>query len=311
MSRSENIEQNIEDIQDRIKNRIAYLEYRMQPQRLMDNVWRNGQLFNSPAFHKAYDFSRRHPVVTTLAGLGILAALGQSWRNQGRRPYEDPRYQAMYKGYNPATYEEDTSERLAHNIDRVREDVAERTQDMKERAYKTGETLSERGHTMLNSAKDTARKTGETLKNAGQSVKEGYVKSRDTVAAAPGYVKDKTYEANDWVRDNPVPAGLMALAAGAALSSILYARMSGPQNDESGNTLTSSHKRSDFAAPSVHTHDSEEKANTAMSSTPSSLDDPLLHRNKSKIDKKFDNSRAIHSVSSGHGHTHIVPHESV
>jgi uncharacterized phage infection (PIP) family protein YhgE len=113
----------------------------------------------------------------------------------------------------------------------VRTDLAEGAESLKHRATRTGETvkaLAEEGISAVEEGLSTVEEAASDVRarsrEMAKEVERQAVSAGRQINEQINSTRERADAATNWVRDNPVPAGLVALAVGAAAASLFAAR---------------------------------------------------------------------------------------
>ena len=247
------IEAEIEATRRRIEDRLNVIQGETAPSRLLEKGL--GTDLSSPidTASALLERAKHNPL-----GAGLIAAgLAALYFNRNERPVErtDPAYRAEVPG--PATT--DAAERVAYDIaalkgqanaiaddtraakDRLTSQVSSTAGAFRSDAERTSRDVSEAyadaklsAMTKAEKAKFKAMSAAEQAKlkakwayeSASDTVSDWADDARDAFERAPTVMRERADYAGRWVQENPVTAGLIGLALGAAAASVFAAKRS-------------------------------------------------------------------------------------
>lgn len=236
----EYIEDDIERTRARIDAKLNRLGDEMSPTQMLKSiVGANG---NSPTelLGAVAIKARENPIPALLVGAGIAGFMltGGDRRRDDRQSDENGHEAAQ----DSRLASDDPAERIAHGVgslkskaEDLRDSVTETARDVRSQVVAGAHSVKGRvehaGESLKNSAQDNIHAVAETVSDVRARAERVVHDSQSGAKSAGHYVGDqmrrsreRTDAATSWVKDNPVPAGLMALALGAAAASFMTAR---------------------------------------------------------------------------------------
>ncbi len=200
---AEIIEDDIIRIRKRMEQRLDQLNHDVQPAQLMQGLLNgNGSSVNTNVTN-LLETAKANPIAATVVGLGI-ASLFMSKQTKSTEPAS-------------VSATTDTASRVGDHLSNIQSSSAEVSTTLKSglnNAQATAESIGTKAKRKLETAATAAN---ETLQDAVEATSE-------TARSAPAQLKARADDATHWVKQNPIPAGLMAIAAGAAVSSFFTAK---------------------------------------------------------------------------------------
>jgi ElaB/YqjD/DUF883 family membrane-anchored ribosome-binding protein len=253
MSReTERYEDEVGEIRDRMIRRIDLLANEFAPQSLLAKATGNAEAgledaidIAADTIDAAADTVRRNPLSAALIGAGVLGIIAS--RAADRITFPDDEKTDVNIGVEGV---DAGGRRYAASGTRrqtLNENISERTAQMTHAAKSKVEEAKSRVDELKTQASDLASDAGDTIRETAQSVRTA---TADTIDSARDTLKDtaddlgrRGREAGDaavrkgrdtghWIKDNPVATGLMVMAAGAAIGSVLTARRGGSDAGE-------------------------------------------------------------------------------
>lgn len=231
MSReTERYEDEVGEIRERMLRRIDLLADEFTPQSLIAKATGNPDAGIDDAIGIAADTVRRNPLSAALIGAGVLGIIASRAADRVTvRSYDEAdvgvgkegvdadgrRYAAS--GTRRQTLSEKISERTAQMTEKAKSKVDELKTQASDLASDAGEAIRDTARSVKAAAADTIDSTRDTLQETADDLGR---RGREVGDAAV----QKTQETGRWIKNNPVATGLMVMAAGAAIGSVLTAR---------------------------------------------------------------------------------------
>jgi ElaB/YqjD/DUF883 family membrane-anchored ribosome-binding protein len=227
---TERYEDEVGEIRDRMIRRIDQLADEFTPQSLIAKATGNPDAGIDDAIEIAADTVRRNPLSAALIGAGVLGIIATRAADRVTvRSYDEAdvgvgvegvdadgrRYAAS--GTRRQTLNEKISERTAQMTQKAKSKVDELKTQASDLVSDAGETIKDTAQSVKAAAADTIDSTRDTLKETAEDL------GRRGREASDAAVR-KTQESGHWIKNNPVATGLMVMAAGAAIGSVLTAR---------------------------------------------------------------------------------------
>lgn len=239
---SKAIEAEIEKTRKRLEQRIDSLGTNLAPSHLVQQALATNPGTTQETVSAVIEKARTNPVSALLVGAGIagLFLANQNEQSRATSPvqperddYNSPHPMApdLKEGATP-------EERIAHNAAVLEAQARSAVTGASAALSNATDSMSDTASAAVHSVKTAAAQTGDRLVSATQSVgssaQRGVTDIRNATAqrgrAAYASAQAKTRKvptqariagdrAMGWVKENPVPAGLLALAAGAAAAS--------------------------------------------------------------------------------------------
>lgn len=216
----DHIEEEIARTRQRIDSRLNDLSEQTAPDTLLREAVGAKSASTTDIIDATLRSARENPLSALLFGVGLAGlALGKA-----RREPELPRR------YVPMS--DDPAERIAARTNHLRNEAARARSEFDEGIDRAAGAVTAAGSKASNaaeSATDAASNGKDTLADSAEEAHRqtvgSYKIARNHVAHAARELPEKTAEAaietGSWMKDNPLPTGLMALAIGAAAASIL------------------------------------------------------------------------------------------
>ncbi|MEM8750643.1 MAG: DUF3618 domain-containing protein [Pseudomonadota bacterium] len=227
----EALEDEIEATRNRIESRLENLTESVAPSRLLDNALGSNAGSAGDSLNALITKAKSSPVSAALIGAGLVSLFLAEKNDRPRSRYE-PVDDPHVHGFNDDASAE---ERLAHNAEALKI----KARGIKTNAAASASDLAESATDNLKAAKDSVVDTVSSAKrkiseaaaasadraaDLGQAASTGLKKVSHSTKKAPVRAKAGADHAIGWAKENPVPAGLMALAAGAGISALLTSR---------------------------------------------------------------------------------------
>lgn len=238
----EHIEDNIEHTRSRIEEHLSDLGEQMSPTRLVNSLFRaNGE---SPldSVDALVDKARNNPVPALLIGAG-LAGLFLSGRTSDSPRFSSAGDHAGAHGHNG--YDHDPAARIGENTAKLKRraeamgnDMAQTAANLKETAKSKVSSVRESAEELVESASGQVARTADAASRKVEEIRSQAVSANGKIGHEAKQLRLRTESAAGWIKENPVPAGLAALAIGAAAASIFTTRRSnGTDNEEEANGI--------------------------------------------------------------------------
>lgn len=222
----EEIEDDITETQERIGRRAEALRDGMRPGNLIQEFLpKNASL--SDSVDRVIDLAREKPLQSALVGAGLVWLLASDGKSSSRD--------------RQTGYDASAGRRVGDSVREFRRTAAETASSTKRKAGELADAASRTGSNIRSTAAGAAEATAERASElAGTTV--------DTIGDAPRRIADIGRRGGSWMRENPIPAGLMCIAAGAAIASVFTARNASASSDhetrdESDTALTDESKK--------------------------------------------------------------------
>lgn len=245
----EYIEDDIERTRLRIEAKLNRLGDEISPNRILRSAFGANGHSTTDLLEAIAAKARENPVSALLIGAGIAGIVLKSGRDRSEN--DEFATAGHVNELNHAGKSSDLADRIAQNAallknkagnlrDGVEDSAAgirtrleEETQELKDLTAQTGANVKEYAKSSIEAVEKAAsnvrsqslamaRDTERHLHSAGRHIGDQVQRTRERADVA-----------TEWVKENPVPAGLMALAFGAAAASLLSARKSGNSEDAS------------------------------------------------------------------------------
>jgi hypothetical protein len=209
---TEIIEDDIDRIRQRMEARFDQLNHDLQPSQLVNGLLGNG---GASANHNAallVEKAKANPIAATVVGIGLAGLfLAKQSKDTGTVSDEDF---------------SDPAQRVSNNISGLKCGASETADKLRGQAKATQAKVQ----TAVNGVK---HKVDAASTAASDTFSEVAKIASETAKRAPTHAKAHAEKTVDWVKENPVPTGLMALAVGAAISSFFTAKPSTSRLDAS------------------------------------------------------------------------------
>ncbi|MDF2370446.1 MAG: hypothetical protein P1V21_06570 [Rhizobiaceae bacterium] len=265
--RTEQIEDAIENTRSRIDSRLDQMGDTFSPAGFLSNLLGEDGQPASNIGASLVNKARENPFSALLVGAGLagffMAGRARSNGQQDvhpQRPLGETHVDPIVSG-DPAERVGQRVHDLKNQAEGIRDGVADSVEDLN-RAAKDGMDLARSAvrssfDDVSDKVTDMAGKTADAVNQTSSQAKErgrDYADRLHSKANAAGRAvrkqadrsRDGVETAANWVKDNPIPAGLMALAAGAAAASILAAKR--PVTGQAKNTQSGAHSSGEDTA---------------------------------------------------------------
>ena len=225
------IESEIERTRSRIEARLDALSSQFTPSNLMDRaLGTDSTNTEQDTFGLMVERARSNPYSALLIGAGLA---GMVLNKPKPRPVVDPRVAAPGT-YPIEPYSDDPAARIGHNIDTLETQASALSRDVSETVGDVVETVTSTVGSAVDSVKGAVAGVTGRVRNAAYRGEAAYADTRRSAAARASewneYAREAPVRARagadfavDWMRTNPLPTGLFALAAGAAVASLFAA----------------------------------------------------------------------------------------
>ncbi|EFL88627.1 DUF3618 domain-containing protein [Ahrensia sp. R2A130] len=200
---TEMIEDEIDRTRARIEARLTDIGNDLSPSRLLGNAVGLDAETSSRALSTVVAKSRENPLSALMVGIGVAGFLFGRQRNPAATS-------SAHTTQPAAPVSADPSQRFAENAAALKEQVSDGAYDLAASA--------------LEVRQDVASVARETTNRASEYVSETAQEFSDSVRRTPVMARSVTDDAMGWVKENPVPAGLFAIAAGAVVASLVSAK---------------------------------------------------------------------------------------
>lgn len=235
----EYIEDSIENTRARIEDGLGDLADQMSPSRMI------GSLFNSNGdsplemAENLVQKARENPVPALMIGAGlaglILGGRGMSTRNGDGEVTGGPDSARRAVSGDPAERIAENAAHLRKKASDVRDNIGETASELRETAKAGIASARDAATGAIESASSyaaqaneaVARKSSELRDRTGEMVSDASLRvetSKNRMRHELRQTRVRADTAAAWVRENPIPAGLAALAVGAAAASLFSAR---------------------------------------------------------------------------------------
>ena len=227
------IEQEIRRTRARISATLDDIEGRLAPARLKRDLKHavqdtindvrdeyNPKKMARQAGNTVIDTIRDHPLAATAAGVSISYLIMKGVEDGGRRPYP------YYERPRPRSWQEQMNERSG--------EYGEGLEEARRRAEETGREIRHRASEMQQEAQHRVR---DVQHRAEEYSREAAHRSRDTARRAQQQARRTGRRIEDFVYDNPLAAGAVAIGIGALIGGLFPStemedRYLGPSRDE-------------------------------------------------------------------------------
>ena len=201
----------IDELQERVKKRSEQIGRELSPRTIASDAL--DKVFSDPseAFNRTTRTIANHPVAATVATAGLLSLAGAYLRET----------------------RSDDIDRLSGKARRAYDDAS---RSVSKRVAELGEKASDLGDDISSSARSAAEKAREAVASGRKKAEETYDEvSREAASRASAVARQSKQAARStrtFVEDNPLAAGLIAVAAGAALASVFAVRSNRRDDDD-------------------------------------------------------------------------------
>ena len=247
------IERDIEATRARMEARLEALSHDVAPATLLQNSL--GANLNSPTetMNALYERARHNPLAAVLIGGGLAALY---FGSRATDPVAERRArEAEVDREVPGPATRDAAERVAYDIQALKgharavgEDVSAARARLGSQASAASTSASDTAASLSRSAEEardyaagtaasaaaaardtyerTTSRVSSAYERASERVSEAYDEAADALSHAPTYARERVDYATSWVQENPIAAGLIGLAAGATVASVVAAAQS-------------------------------------------------------------------------------------
>lgn len=237
--KAEYIEDAIEQTRTRIEGRLGDLADQMSPKRVINKLFRTESESPLDIAENMVQKARDNPIPALMIGAGVAGLILGGRRVTSSRPGYGPAGDLtrsdMASSGDPADRIAENAGHLKRRASEARENLGAAASDFRDTAEAKLSSASETAAGVLDSASEHASKAGEAIakhsadfsRRAGEAVADigaNVQMSAHRVKHELRQAKLGADSAAVWVRENPIPAGLAALAIGAAAASIFAAR---------------------------------------------------------------------------------------
>lgn len=212
------IEDEIEVTRARIESRLEALSSQFTPANIVERALGTDDLGSHDSLEAIAHKARQSPISAALIGAGLVG-LFLAGRNETPST-KIHRESARQPAANLPSDEADPAKRVSSHIDRLEDAARSGAGDVKRTAADAVDSIKQGAKSARDTMTGAVDSVSSTVGNAAESAIEA-------ARAAPVRARAQSEMAVDWIKENPLPAGLMALAAGAALSSLFAARRAG------------------------------------------------------------------------------------
>lgn len=224
------LENEIEDTRSRIEGRLDLLSAQFTPSNLIDRALGSGSSeSDGDSFAVMIERTRSNPLSAALIAAGLA---GMFLRQPERRPVDT---EVDRRPIEP--YSNDPAERIAHNISALETQADSIRGDVNSTAGSIVDTVTSAAASVRNAAGDVVDRVTGSAQRTGNDARSAYVRTRyrsertmdemgRTMRDAPDRAKANAEYAVDWVKENPLPSSLFALAVGATLATVFAAGQS-------------------------------------------------------------------------------------
>lgn len=215
------IEEEIAVTRARIESRLDGLSDQFTPSRVVERALGTGDLNSYDSLEAIVEKARKNPIAASLIGAGLVGLFLAGRRDDEPEAYPQPVVTRAPEG--------DVEAHGRHPVDPARR-VGEHISALGDAVESGRENVSQSARSVSESARETASSIKDSVSGAAEGLSESVShaagRAREVARAAPVRARAQTEVAVDWVRENPLPAGLFAVAAGAAISSYFAVRRS-------------------------------------------------------------------------------------
>lgn len=224
----EEIEDDIDAIRARMEKRLQDLGQALDPMQIFGQVTGTQNTTGAETIGALVETAKRNPISAALLGAGML---GLFYSNR-----QAPRDAELHNNEASAPLmSDDPAERMAARIDQLEAELRQARDDAKLQV----ETAKAQVKGKAAAAKNAVENVNETMGDSYDRAKErassllddGRESAVSAARRAPQRAKVQTEIIADWVKENPAPAGFMALAVGAVISSLFTARKASSRSE--------------------------------------------------------------------------------
>lgn len=233
---TEAIEDDIERIRERMGTSIERLGSELNPGRMIKSAFGTEGTSGNETLDMVATKARENPIPTALVGIGLLGIfLSRGHKGSGAKPAQrsSTRGQTGEPSERVGKHLADLQEGADQAIESASNKVATANAHVKSEVKAAKNSLENASTRLATSISENATAAKDAISTGAEDASIRAAAARKLAAEklrqVPADTTVKAKGAVDWVKENPVPAGLMALAAGAALSSFFTTRSSGKQ----------------------------------------------------------------------------------
>lgn len=247
-SNAERLEDEIRNTRARIDMKMNELENKLSPSSFLNAALGDGNEHIADLGNTMVRKAKENPVSALLIGAGVAGLFLASRSQNNKGAYDEPPGLAGRSVAQPRP-SADPAERIAQNAESIRNELnqlrdsvahsveefneaarkgsdaaRESVRDASERVRQASDRVAEYANSAsraLGEAPDHAR---EISRNVADTVRSGVDSAGHYASKQVRATRHRADSAAEWVRENPVSAGLVALAVGAAAASIFTAR---------------------------------------------------------------------------------------
>ncbi|MEL6750736.1 MAG: DUF3618 domain-containing protein [Pseudomonadota bacterium] len=224
----ERIENEIESTRSRIEARLDALTQEFSPSTLMDRALGVNEAHpDQDTFGLMVERARSNPFSAAMIAAGLA---GMVLNKPAARPVT-----SSDEHHPIEPYSADPAERIGHHIDTLETQANALSESAKSTASGVADTVSSAFSGAVDTVTGAVSSARAKVSSSADEASRGYEQTRrDAIARgrdlresareAPAQAKASAGLAADWVRANPLPAGLFALAAGATIASVFAAQ---------------------------------------------------------------------------------------
>ncbi len=301
---SQEIEENIKRIQDRMSERVDHLADDLSLSSLASRTL--GAKGNQPSdlLDAAIDTVRKHPLPAALIGAGLVGLLASQKSRANDVSTSVPEGNSYQPPAGFAETSPDAATRVASHVNTLKAEAGQTVAAAGDKLDSAKASATETMNNVAAGAKALASEQADKLKHAysdaragaekgsaqirqqtqhlGEQISAGGATMRRRAEDASGQIRDTSSKAADWAKENPVPLGLMALAFGAAAASFLTARSQSSAKHADGENLP----ESDVTPHHLPPHGSATQIDEPVARAVSAYDPPAQVAQKPKVKSK-------------------------
>ncbi|MBW8636680.1 hypothetical protein K1W69_05705 [Hoeflea sp. WL0058] len=271
-SDAERIEDEIRNTRARIDMKMNELENKLSPSGFLNAALGDGNEQVADLGNAMVKKAKENPVSALLIGAG-LAGLYLASRSQSAKGGNDETTEfaaepiAQPKPTDPAERIAQNAESIRNELNELRDSVAQSVEEFSAAASKGSDAARESVHNAservrqasdrvaeyansatraLGDVPDHAREIGRTVTD---TVRSGVDSAGHFASKQARVTRHRADSAAEWVRENPVSAGLVALAVGAAAASIFTARKPSASVEASRKLHSAAREREGYDEP--------------------------------------------------------------
>ncbi len=247
-SDAERLEDEIRNTRARIDMKMNELENKLSPSSFLNAALGDGNEHIADLGNTMVKKARENPVSALLIGAGVAGLFLASRSQNNKGAYDEPTGLAGQSVAQPRPAS-DPAERIAQNAESIRKELNE----LRDSVAQSVEDFNEAARKGSDAARETVRDASERVRQASDRVAEYANSATRALGDAPDHAREigrnvadavrsgvdsaghyaskqaratryRADSAAEWVRENPVSAGLVALAVGAAAASVFTAR---------------------------------------------------------------------------------------